>query len=142
LAGLILLTGCSTGQSKKESIPITVDKVFEILKSQKDKYIILDVRTKEEFDSGHLESAILIPVDELEARYGKLSKNKPIIVYCRTGGRSAKAAAILVNKNFLPVYDMTGGIEARKLKGYPVIVEDFASGTTETRLQQPAKVGI
>jgi len=131
LTGSLFLTGCSTEQSKKEPIPITVDKVYEILKTQKDKYIILDVRTKEEFDSGHLDYVVLIPVDDLEARYGELTKNKPVIVYCRSGRRSAKAAAILVGKGFSPVYDMTGGIDAWKSRGYPVSVENTASGTTE-----------
>ena len=131
LAGFILLTGCNLGQSKKEPIPITVEKVYEILNTQKDNYVILDVRTKEEFDSGHLDSAVLIPVDDLEARYGGLAKSKPIIVYCRSGRRSAKAAVILVNKGFSPVYDMTGGIDAWKNKGYPVVVENTNSGTAE-----------
>ena len=131
LAGFILLTGCSTVLSKKEPIPITADKVYEILKTQKDNYIILDVRTKEEYDSGHLESAVLIPVDDLEARYGEIVKNKPLIVYCKSGRRSAKATVILVGKDFSPVYDMTGGIDAWKSKNYPVIVENTASGITE-----------
>ena len=90
LTGSLFLAGCNAEQSKKEPIPITVEKVYEILKSQKDEYIILDVRTKEEFDSGHLNSAVLIPVDNLESRFGELAKNKPVTVYCRTGGRSAK----------------------------------------------------
>ena len=134
LVGSLFLLGCSTVQSKKEPVPITVDKVYEILKTQKDKYIILDVRTKEEFDSGHLDSVVLIPVDDLEARYGELIKNKPVIVYCRSGRRSAKAAAILVSKGFSPVYDMTGGIDAWKSKSYPVIVENTAAGTTEVTI--------
>lgn len=131
LTGFILLIGCNTVLSKKEPMPITAEKVYEILITQKDNYIILDVRTKEEFDTGHLESAILIPVDDLEARYGELSKSKPVIVYCKSGSRSAKAAAILVSKGFLQVYDMTGGIEAWKSEGYQVIVENTASGTAE-----------
>lgn len=124
----------STGQLKKESIPITIEEVYEILKTQKDNYVILDVRTKEEFDSGHLDSAVLIPVDDLEARYGEITKNKPVIVYCRSGRRSAKAVAILVSKGFSQVYDMTGGIDAWKSKEYPVIVENADSGTTETSI--------
>ena len=120
LAGYLFLAGCSVEQSKKEPIPITVEKVYEILKSQKDNYIILDVRTKEEYDSGHLDYALLIPVDELKTRYGELAKNKPIIVYCRSGRRSAKAAALLISKGFSTVYDMTGGIDAWTSKGYPV----------------------
>lgn len=131
LTGSILLIGCSTLLSKKEPIPITAEKVYEILKTQKDNYIILDVRAKEEFDTGHLDSAVLIPVDDLEARYGELLKDKPIIAYCKSGRRSAKAAAILVGKGFSQVYDMAGGIEAWKSKEYPVIVENTVSGETE-----------
>ena len=74
---------------------------------------------------------MLIPVDELEARYVELTENKPIIVYCKSGRRSAKAAAILISKGFSQVYDMTGGIDAWKSKEYPVIVENADSGTTE-----------
>jgi rhodanese-related sulfurtransferase len=126
-----LLAGCSEVLAKKEPIQLSADKVYEILKdqSQKDKYTILDVRAKEEFDLGHLDSAILIPVDELEARFGELSKDKPVIVYCRSGKRSATAAAILVSKGFPQVYDMTGGINAWTGKGYPVVVESAGSDT-------------
>ena len=131
LAGFLFLAGCSEILAKKEPIQINVDKVYEILKSQKDNYIILDFRTKEEFNSGHLDSALLIPVDELEARYVELTENKPIIVYCKSGRRSAKAAAILISKGFSQVYDMTGGIDAWTIIGYPVIIENSASGTTE-----------
>jgi rhodanese-related sulfurtransferase len=130
LAASLFLAGCSEILAKKEAIQISVEKVAEILKTQKDSYIILDVRTKEEFGSGHLERAVLIPVDELETRFGELAKDKPIIVYCRSGNRSAKAAAMLISKGFSPVYDMTGGINAWTGKGYPVIVENDGSGTT------------
>ena len=64
LSAFAFLEGCSEIPAKKEPVQITVEKVAEILQTQKDKYIILDVRTKEEFDSGHLDSAVLIPVDE------------------------------------------------------------------------------
>jgi rhodanese-related sulfurtransferase len=123
----LFLSGCSEVLAKKEPVQLSVEKVDEILKNQKDNYIILDVRAKEEFDLGHLDSAMLIPVDELETRFGELSKDKPIIVYCRSGKRSATAAAILVSKGFSPVYDMTGGINAWTGKGYPVIVENSGS---------------
>jgi rhodanese-related sulfurtransferase len=126
LTGLIFLAGCSEVLAKKEPIQISVEKVAEILKTQKDSYIILDVRTREEFDSGHLDSALLIPVEELETRYVELSKNIPVIVYCRSGRRSATAAALLVSKGFSKVYDMTGGINAWTGKGYPVIIENAA----------------
>jgi rhodanese-related sulfurtransferase len=131
LTGIIFLAGCNEVPAKKEAVQISVEKVAEILKTQKSSYIILDVRTKEEFDAGHLDSAVLIPVDELESRFGELSKKIPIIVYCRSGRRSAKATGILVGKGFSPVYDMTGGINAWTTKGYPVFVENPGSGAAE-----------
>jgi len=131
----IFLVGCKSEQAKKEALQITVEKVYEIIKDKNRKYFILDVRTKEEFDSGHLESAALIPVDDMESRLSELPEDKPIIVYCRTGRRSTKAAEILINNNFAPVYDMSGGIELWKDKGYPVIVENEEAFTLETSSQ-------
>jgi len=133
LVSSLFLAGCSEILAKKEPVQLSVEEVAEILKSQKVSYTILDVRTKEEFDAGHLDTAVLIPVDDLEARYSELAKNKPVIVYCKSGSRSAKAAAILVSKGFSQVNNMTGGITAWTGKGYPVIVEntDSGSGTSE-----------
>ena len=133
----LFLAGCSEVLAKKEPTKISPEKVAEIFKTQKDSYIILDVRTKEEFDLGHLDSALLIPVDELETRYSELIKDKPIIVYCRSGSRSAKAAVLLISKGFSQVYDMTGGINAWTGKGYPVIVES-ASTASATSANSPS----
>ena len=105
-----------------EVTSISVEEVYDIIKNNQD-YIILDVRTKEEFNEGHLEDAILIPVSELESRLGELPKDKPIITYCKSGGRSGNAAEILVDNGFKEVYDMTGkGIIEWEEKGYPVEV--------------------
>jgi rhodanese-related sulfurtransferase len=75
---------------------------------------ILDVRTKEEYESGHLPGAILIPVSEVKVRVGELSQYKrgKILVYCQTGVRSAVASKILVEQGFDFVYNLTGGIAA------------------------------
>lgn len=107
-----------------KAIPITPQEVYEIIIEQKD-YLIIDVRNPDEYAEGHLEGAVLIPVFELEGRLDELPEDKPIIVYCRTGGRSANAATILVENGFDQVYDM-GGIMDWIGLNYPVIV-----GTTE-----------
>jgi rhodanese-related sulfurtransferase len=75
--------------------------------------IILDVRTKEEYDAGHIKDAILIPVDTLEAEVEKLIKNKDaaIFVYCRTGRRSTTAANILVKLGYKNVYNLGGIVD-------------------------------
>jgi len=106
-------------EGKAEVIPISVERVYEIISNGED-YIILDVRTPEEFNEAHIEGVMLIPVDTLEDRLNELPKDKPIITYCKVGGRSATAAAILVENGFTQVYDM-GGITDWIDKGYPTV---------------------
>ncbi len=86
-------------------------------------YFILDVRSKEEFDSGHIEGAYLLPVSELEKRLAELPQGKPIIVYCKAGSRSTSAASILLEKGFKEIFNMTGGITEWQSKGFPTVVE-------------------
>ena len=87
--------------------------------------LILDVRTQSEYDDGHLEGAILIPVTELESRIAELAthRDEEIIVYCRTGARSALASSILDTNNFTKVFNMLGGISAWESASYSVIPE-------------------
>src|SRR4030043_1557554 len=119
----ISLAGCKTQESKPASITnITADEVYKMLSSNKD-YFILDVRSKEEFDSGHIEGAYLVPVSELENRLAELPRDKPVIVYCRSGSRSTSAANILLDKGFKEIFNMAGGIIEWQSKGFPVIGE-------------------
>jgi phage shock protein E len=67
--------------------------------------VILDVRTKVEFQSGHLRNSINIPIDKLSQNIGKLNKNKPIITCCASGSRSASARRILKSSGFVQVYN-------------------------------------
>lgn len=77
--------------------------------------VLLDVRTQEEFDQGHLNGAVCLPVDTLLD--GDLSvllpdKKAPVVVYCRTGSRSAQAAQVLSELGYENVTDLAGGILA------------------------------
>lgn len=87
------------------------------------KTFVLDVRTPEEYDRGHLAGSILIPIDRLNSRLKELpaDKSRPVLVYCAVGGRSAKAARFLYKKGFKNVYDLEGGIEAWTSAGKPVV---------------------
>ena len=102
---------------------ISVEEVYEIVNSSRSQdYIILDVRTLEEFREGHIKGAVVIPVQELGNRLSELPKDKSIITYCLSGKRSREAATILVENGFTQVYDM-GGIPDWLDRGYPVITE-------------------
>ena len=78
---------------------------------------LVDVRTPEEFAAGHMEGALNVPLDTLQARApGELGpRDAPVVVYCRTGRRSGKAAALLKELGFTQVHDlgpMPGGTPA------------------------------
>ena len=89
-----------------------------------DGVFLLDVRTREEYNNelGHVEHAVLIPVDELEPRLEELEphKGKPIIAICRSGIRSGRAAGILTRHGFSAM-NMTGGMIRWNLEGLPVV---------------------
>lgn len=82
---------------------------------------ILDVRTQEEYDAGHIEDSTLIPVQVIDKRLDEIPKDKKILVYCRTGHRSVQASEILVNNGFKEVYNMKGGIIGWTDAGYEVV---------------------
>lgn len=88
--------------------------------------LLLDVRTPGEFsgESGHLAGAVLVPVDELEGRLNELApeKSRTILVYCRTGRRSARAVAILGKQGFHAV-NVQGGIVRWSADQLPVVKE-------------------
>ena len=72
---------------------------------------ILDVRTKAEFETGHIPGAINIPVDQLSKNLATLTdKNKPIITCCASGVRSATAQQLLTSKGFINVFNVGGWV--------------------------------
>ena len=62
--------------------------------------IILDVRTRSEFNAGHVKGALLVPLDELRQHLSRIPRNKPVITCCASGMRSASAAGILRDHGF------------------------------------------
>ena len=73
--------------------------------------VIVDVRSKQEYASGHAKGSVNIPLDALQKRMNELPKNKPIITCCASGMRSATAKNVLLNNGFAEVYN--GGSWAR-----------------------------
>jgi rhodanese-related sulfurtransferase len=87
------------------------------------KPVILDVRTPGEFAEGHLEGAMLVPVQEFQQRLGELAAHKddPVFVYCRSGNRSTVAAKMLVDAGFAQVINLRHGIREWTKEGLPVV---------------------
>ena len=99
---------------------VTVEDAKSLIESRPN-LIILDVRTQEEYDDGHIEGALLIPVSELENRLDELEKNSEILVYCRTGNRSSTAVNILKQNGFTKIFHLADGITAWIKAGYDTV---------------------
>ena len=105
---MILLSGCGNNSSmkienKEETKKIdTISKYDEII--SKNNYIVVDVRTKEEYDESHVIGSINIPYDQINEQT-TLDKTKTIMVYCKSGIRSNKAYSTLKSLGF-DVYDL------------------------------------
>ena len=94
-----------------------VSPAFAEKKFNKKKVVVLDVRTTQEFNEGHLPNAVHIDVMDSVAfvqQAGKLKKGKTYLVYCKSGRRSAKAATIMEQQGFRHIWNMEGGITAWK----------------------------
>lgn len=77
---------------------------------------IIDVRTPEEFRSGHVKGSVNIPLDKLQAQMGKIDKSKPVITCCRSGARSGMAADVL-KRNGFECYNGGAWTSVRAAKG-------------------------
>jgi phage shock protein E len=68
---------------------------------------LVDVRTPQEFAAGHIPGAVNMPVQDLERRMGELvGKDRPIVLYCRSGARSSQAAQLLARAGYTAVHDL------------------------------------
>lgn len=98
-----------------------------------DQKQIIDVRTPEEFQSGHIAAAKNINLydQDFKAQLEKLNKQEPVFVYCKVGGRSAKAAKTLHDMGFTSIYDLDGGMMSWESNKLPVaaVEKEIKSGT-------------
>ena len=111
------------GQEKKTEIFIDVNvEEFQKLIGKKGAQLI-DVRTPREYESGHLKDALLINYmanDFKTKAFIGLDKTKPVLIYCASGGRSARSAKIYKEAGFTKVYNLLGGFRAWKAKNLKV----------------------
>lgn len=106
----LVLWSCN-GQTSKNIKTISPQEYAEKIKKTP-KAQILDVRTPEEYASGHIQNADNIDIqnNSFESKTHKYDKNKPVFVYCKVGGRGDKAAKKLEAQGFTAIYNLEGGI--------------------------------
>ena len=97
---LLLLTGCS---NKIANGKVTCSQKNTLLENNA---VLVDVRTKEEYEAGHLNDAINAPLDNVVAELKDYDKDTAIIVYCKSGVRSNKAYEALTNAGYTNLYDL------------------------------------
>ena len=115
LLAVMLLTAC--GQAKENDqeavyVSITAEEAKRIMDSE-EGYIILDVRTQEEYDQGHIPGAVVISHEEIAEKAEEVltDKDQLILVYCRSGRRSKLAAEALVELGYTNIKEFGGIID-------------------------------
>ncbi len=115
IMGTLCINGCQTNVSSEENIAvenaymkISAEDAKEIMDTK--DFVLIDVREEDEYAQGHIEGAILIPYGEIEERAESelTDKEQTILIYCRSGRRSAIAAQSLVELGYTNVRDFGG----------------------------------
>ena len=109
LLALLLLTGCGAGQASPAFRQISQQEAADIMASQED-FIILDVRTPEEYAQGHIVGAVNLPNETIGTQEIPLlpRKDQTILVYCRSGNRSKQASRKLADLGYTEVLEFGG----------------------------------
>lgn len=108
----IVLSGCSDKSEEASYTQISMEEAAKLMESE-EYYIILDVRTIEEYESGHIPGAVCVPNETIgeEAVEELPDKEQMILIYCRSGNRSKQAAAKLVEQGYTNIYEFGGIID-------------------------------
>lgn len=109
LTMLLLFTACKD-KTVAQEVSVILPQEFEMAISN-NKVQLLDVRTSEEFEAGHIQNAVNIDVlqDDFTSKIKDLDPKEPVYLYCRSGRRSEKASTILKGLGFEEIYDLKGG---------------------------------
>lgn len=137
---MAVLMSCQTGAQKQDLNTSEFEKGIA-----KEDIQVLDVRTLDEYNSGHLKNALLADWTqrtEFDKRIKSLDKNKPVYTYCLVGGRSSAAADVLRKEGFKEVYNLAGGIKAWREASKPlegvekkqqVTMQEFLAGIPQDK---------
>lgn len=103
---------------------IPVQDFASLMRDKKDQMQVLDVRRQGEWEEGHIEGAVLKPLNQLTRTLDNLDPQRPVAVHCKSGYRSSIATSLLQRAGFSQVINVTGGFDAWKAAGLPVATPD------------------
>ena len=128
-------------QVKKQIREVTVQEVADAIKNRND-FVLLDVREKDEWDEGHLPGAVFLPRGFLEVKVEKTitDKDTPVIIYCAGGTRSALATKSLQDLGYTDVVSMAGGYGEWKNNGLPFVVPEKLTKNRLARYSRHLKI--
>ena len=122
----IAATGCTTVDAPVINEVVSTQTAYKMIQSNQDNpnFVIIDVRTQEEFNAGHIAKASMVDCEsqDFNAKISELDRNKKYLVYCRTARRSGLAVKVMKDLGFREVYDMAKGINQWKAEGLPIVV--------------------
>lgn len=125
LAGVMLLFGFAVRSPAGKAVGLSPGMALRLIEENREDhgFIVLDVRTGEEYREGHIPGALLIDFrsptfrDEIAA----LDRNRTYLIYCRTGNRSGSAVQLMEELGFGSIYHLEGGIVSWNEEGLPVV---------------------
>lgn len=119
------------------TVPYKEIRPQEARKLHEQNTLFVDVREPEEFAQMRIAGAQPIPLSELAGRFGEIPKGQPVVLYCRSGNRSAQAAAWLAAKGYSNLLNLDGGIMAWYQAGLPLDTQPLeATAYTELTPQR------
>lgn len=137
LGGILLVLACTSQEEQAQQTydpsaspgavgtPAASGTAAQLAAAAGDSVLYLDVRTPEEFRTGHVEGAVLLPYDQMSQRWQELAEwqDRPVVVYCRSGRRSGIAIDVLRANGFSR---LTNGINVEQMaaRGLPIVTAD------------------
>ena len=133
VTGIVLTGGCVVSEIETPSQPastqiienITPQEAFSLIQDNRNNpdFVIIDVRTPEEFAEEYIENAINIDYysETFRDELNQLDKNQTYLIYCRSGSRSGNALDIMAELNFMEVNNILDGIIGWKAEGLPTV---------------------
>jgi len=128
LVAMLAVTACggrsepsTPSAAQQQTATMSVTELHERLQTPGAKPLVVDVREQNEYDAGHIDGVRLAPLGNVEAELADVPKDTEILLICRSGNRSGKAADRLAARGYTNLTNVEGGMLAWEANGYPAV---------------------